>query len=258
MAEKEGLLLKLDRKELKSCGLCEDNYQPIIVLPPKIFAEIEAISRAWDEEWLAYLKGTIDQKNLIAFIQSIVVPKQEVSSASVDVHAKDVPADADIIGTVHSHHTMGSFFSGTDTGSIAQHHPVCLVYSHKDGIKGLLQVSLPCGNYILAPALVEFARPKIDEKFIAEAKTKFSKKTYNYVQPNWQSRGYNPSPANPAQDYSSGYQLYGSEIPPFLLAQGYVECDLCGCAFPHTLITRLDNTNLCDACVLYYNRGYYP
>lgn len=233
------MLIKLKVEEVKTCGLCEEDNQPVVYLRPVIIAQIEALSTAWNEEWLGYLYGTVNDKDLVAIVNQLFVPEQEVSYSSVDVDAKNVPNDANVIGTVHSHHTMGSFFSGTDTGSIAQHHPICLVYSHKDGIKGLYRVSLPCGNYMLAKASVLPLLPIVKQEFIDASKLKLKKKVYQSTyQPNYYRQ--------------SAYQQSDEKTSVF------TRCACCGMFFPESQIRNIEDTEVCLYCAPYFGRYTYP
>jgi hypothetical protein len=258
--EGEGLLFKLDYKEIKSCELFPNN--PVIYLTQAVNAQIIAISHSWKEEWLGYLKGTVDMKNLKAIVTSIHVPEQEVSSASVDVEAKDVPGGADIIGTVHSHHTMGSFFSGTDTGSIARHHTLCLVYSYKDGIKALFRVDLPCGHFKPTEADIEVLRPEVPKTFLEKVLAKIKKKVY----PTY-NQGYTPGAGAAYNGYQGGWRagsLYGSAkdvTGGFAgetdnlgrpISNPMVKCCCCQTSHSADVTTDIKGQKYCPECAIYY------
>lgn len=108
----------------------------------------ELMSEFKHMEWLGYLVGNIsDRKH---YVEDIVIPEQEVSTASVKVLG--VPP-ADCIGTVHSHHSMGAFTSSTDVEHLVGNHPVCIVVSDSKMI-AKARLETPCGRLIAVEATV--------------------------------------------------------------------------------------------------------
>jgi len=131
-------------------------------------------------EWLAYLlgpKGTRD-------VEDIFVPDQSISTARVDDIECEEFNDLSIIGVIHSHHTMGHSFSGTDHEYINGNHDISIVMSNT-GLSGQFRYKTPCGAYKIIDVNV---RLKVDiefddEKFIEAIKPKLSERTfgpYNY------------------------------------------------------------------------------
>lgn len=125
----------------------------------EIDQRVENIIKSIDEE----LKGNqefngylvADKKNVWRIID-LIIPKQEVTGASVDEEkGKNMPSQYEekfleffnrkdnkvIIGTMHSHNSMGSFQSGADTTDVDNHAYINLnaklpfidmVWSHED------------------------------------------------------------------------------------------------------------------------------
>jgi proteasome lid subunit RPN8/RPN11 len=124
-------------------------------------------------EWLGYLVGKI--KGTKHYIEDMVIPEQEVTTASVKVLG-DPPSDC--IGTVHSHHTMGAFTSGTDEEHLVGNHPVCMVVSDSKTI-AKVRLDTPCGRLVAVDATVY--TEEIEKKpspFVEDAKTKIKEKTF--------------------------------------------------------------------------------
>ena len=89
-------------------------------------------------EWLAYLLG---KDNMI---DDIFVPKQQVTSGSVNDIDTSRLNSLPVIGVIHSHHSMGNGFSGTDNEWINQNNDISLCISNK-GINGHVRWKTPCG-----------------------------------------------------------------------------------------------------------------
>ncbi len=149
-------------------------------------------------EWLAYLVGKIDHEKQYVLVEDLVIPdSQRVTGANVyDVEYGWSDGKA-IIGVIHSHHSMGAFFSGTDDAYINQNHDVSIVVSTNQSspIKGQVRIKTPCDAYVLAEDL-EFSikYPKVldEKKFEKEftSKIKSNTPTYGYRGGNFLSRGF--------------------------------------------------------------------
>lgn len=90
-------------------------------------------------EWLAYLLG---KDNMV---DDIFVPKQQVTSGSVNDIDTSRLNSLPVIGVIHSHHSMGNGFSGTDNEWINQNNDISLCISDK-GINGHVRWKTPCGS----------------------------------------------------------------------------------------------------------------
>ena len=87
-------------------------------------------------EWLAILLGTASKDGFEVKVKQIFVPRvQERTHGSCDVDDKDIPDKIrpEIVGVVHSHHSMGAFFSGTDKAldGVNSRFPCSIVISSK-------------------------------------------------------------------------------------------------------------------------------
>jgi proteasome lid subunit RPN8/RPN11 len=116
-------------------------------------------------EWLGYLVGTI--KGTKHFVEDMIIPEQEVTTASVTVLGS--PPEM-CIGTVHSHHTMGAFTSGTDKEHLVGNHPVCMVVSDSKTI-ATVRLETPCGRLVAVDATV-YTEKIANKSFLEEAKAK--------------------------------------------------------------------------------------
>jgi proteasome lid subunit RPN8/RPN11 len=109
------------------------------------------------DEWLALLVGTRSADGMDIAVTSLRIPQQERSHASCEL-AKPEPLAPDVVGVVHSHHSMGAFFSQTDVNTLNPRFPSSLVVAHvkaksseAEGLLGFSYqaegcVSLPCGS----------------------------------------------------------------------------------------------------------------
>lgn len=120
-------------------------------------------------EWLAYLEGEVDHDKHHVLVKDIVIPDSQ-QTTGVNVYNVEYSWNEGrkIIGVIHSHHSMGAFFSGTDDAYINQNHDVSIVVStsERSPIKGQVRMKTRCGAYILAEDLdFSVKREKVlDEK----------------------------------------------------------------------------------------------
>jgi hypothetical protein len=136
-------------------------------------------------EWLAYLVGTVDREANKVTVEDLVIPdSQQVTSVSVynvEYEWGALPDGKSICGVIHSHHSMGAFFSGTDDAYINQNHDVSIVVATAKGreIKSQVRVKAPCGAYILSENItysINYPTVLDEDAFEAEFKSKI--KTY--------------------------------------------------------------------------------
>jgi proteasome lid subunit RPN8/RPN11 len=81
------------------------------------------------DEWIALLLGTRSENGLEITVSGIQVPLQERSYASCEL-ARPEPLGSNVVGVVHSHHSMGAFFSKTDHDTLNPRFPSSLVVAH--------------------------------------------------------------------------------------------------------------------------------
>jgi len=141
-------------------------------------------------EWLAYLIGD-DKGN----ITDLLIPKQDVCSVSVSNIVCTDYNKYNIIGVIHSHHSMGNSFSKTDDDWINQNHEISLCISSSNGISGHMRWKTPCGSYILVDVNIKLLLDTDFEKeeFIKGVKENVNDKVYSYVykQKNWDAGFFN-------------------------------------------------------------------
>ena len=169
-------------KVVEKCSLAKDLEDPEVSMDFIVMQKALAMTQEMgSKEWLGYLKGFPTEDGF--HIDDIFIPKQTVTSSDVDEIERVV--DADIVGTIHSHHNMGTFFSGTDHDYIGGNNPVMIVIDSKGNTKCAVRAKLQCGNYILLEAelTVLYAdNPEIKE-FITANKDKITEKVYTWVSP---------------------------------------------------------------------------
>lgn len=158
----------------RGCEVCEEQ-SPAILVKPHVDAKIRAITNALEShEWLGYLLGT--KQDDLYFVDNLYVPKQTVKLATVEVEERYTAPN--ILGTVHSHHGMGAFFSGPDK-DMAANHDITVVTSGRE-TKAKARVVVPCGRYTLMDAeyIVDHPTPRGVKQFAQEAVNKFTFYTY--------------------------------------------------------------------------------
>jgi len=134
-------------------------------ITPTVKRKIDLLMAKYqNREWLAYLTG----KDLT--VDDMVVPKQVATSTSVSNIQYPAELKDKIIGVIHSHHSMGAFFSGTDHDYINGNHDISIVVSRND-IKAQVRWDTPCGGKIIVPAKVKIflATSFNEEEFLKNA-----------------------------------------------------------------------------------------
>ena len=164
---------------VETCGLVhdKDSPKPAIYMSYVVYCSILAMCKHMGTlEWLGYLTGKKGEEGNYS-VTGVLVPEQEVTGTSVDEIGE--VETSNIIGTVHSHHNMGAFFSGTDNHFIGSNHEVMVVFGGNT-TKQQIRRHLPCGAYISleadllifgpnykgAASFIEHNKDKIKEKKI--------------------------------------------------------------------------------------------
>lgn len=147
-------------------------------MKPLVKEQIEALMKEYSNiEWLAYLIGEWkDSKTPL--VKELFIPEQKVSSASVNNIRCPEHNDLNVIGVIHSHHTMGHSFSQVDADWINQNHNISLVVSHS-GMDGQVRFKTPCGSLMTVKAKTKLWYDiDFDSKdFIKKAKEKIKRYT---------------------------------------------------------------------------------
>jgi len=127
-------------------------------------------------EWLAYLLGDKAQPTII---KDIHVPKQDVTTTSVDNIQCPEFNELPVIGVIHSHHGMGTGFSGTDHKFLNQNHNLSIVIA-KNGIAGQMRWTTPCGGLKIIPVKCRVKYDIVFDKdlFVKDTDPKINQKGY--------------------------------------------------------------------------------
>lgn len=118
-------------------------------------------------EWMALLVGTRSDNGLDVAVTGLRVPLQERGTVDCKL-VKHEPLTPDIVGVVHSHHSMSAFFSQTDDEELNPRFPTSIVVAQNKhnaseveelygfSYKAEGRAPLPCGtmgiiNYVAIP-----------------------------------------------------------------------------------------------------------
>ncbi len=129
-------------------------------------------------EWLLYCE--LDELEGYPYVHSPVIPRQEVTSSSVEVTE---PMNKPVV--IHSHHSMQASFSNTDDEYINSNHTLSLLYtSTKKLCEGKMRVRMPCGEYLLVDVknilYVSTGKTLDVEEFKREAEKKIQRVIITY------------------------------------------------------------------------------
>lgn len=148
---------------VKNCPVTRAS-RGVVRIAPGVLAELAGTLE--DEkglEWAVLLHGSKSDDGLEVEVTSISVPAQERHGTEVDVADESGRAQQpkDCMGVLHSHHSMGAFFSTTDRTKLNPRYGLSIVISSniktdEDAWLGFSyqaegKVILPCGTSGLVP-----------------------------------------------------------------------------------------------------------
>lgn len=136
-----------------------------IYIDSLVHDKIRMLTSQITTEWLGYLIGRIE--GTIAYIDDIFIPLQTVTTTHVKV-IENQALPANIIGTAHSHHDMGSFLSSTDHRYLVSNHPVTIVASYS-GLLAKMRVKAPCEALMLLDADIHIEDALILKEFLNQS-----------------------------------------------------------------------------------------
>jgi len=166
--------------EIECVEKCSKAPEEVLVwIRPLAKVKIDALMEKYPSiEWFSYLLGEL-KTDFGYIVDDIYIPKQTVTSTSVDnIDAPDFNK-LPVIGALHSHHGMGNGFSGTDHAYVNGNHDISLVIS-KDGVAGQVRYKTPCGALKIVDAKVKPLMEVDFDKdgFLKSETEKIEKKTY--------------------------------------------------------------------------------
>lgn len=138
----------------KDCSFLSDHKTPNtdIFIDAKVANAIRYLMKKSDAEWQMLLIGDVEEKEEgyhIVNVSDYYIPLQEVTGTTVrntDCIDQQTIADKHIVATLHSHVSMGAFFSQTDmtecNSSPIKYH---VVMNNKLEYSAIRQHKLPCG-----------------------------------------------------------------------------------------------------------------
>jgi hypothetical protein len=153
--------------DVKGCPIVE----PIDVhVPWEMWQTFVQLTKSFNTEWIAYLKGKYDEKERGWIIESYYFPDQIVSGTHVE--ALDGQCQEGTIGAIHSHVDMSVFWSKEDEDHA--NHIVEIVINRKAEFKLAIRTQLGCGKwsrvesgkvyYIDLPAACDELKTKFKER----------------------------------------------------------------------------------------------
>jgi hypothetical protein len=147
----------------------------VVWIKPLAKVKIDALMEKYPNlEWFAYLLSDDPEKEP-HIVADIHIPKQYATAGNVDDIECDDFNDLPCIGAIHSHHGMGTGFSGTDHEWVNQNHDISLVIA-KNGIAGQVRWKTPCGSLKIIDAKI---KPLFEVEFDKEAFLKETEKISN-------------------------------------------------------------------------------
>lgn len=170
---------------VEACSKAPDEI--VIWVRPLAKVKIDALMEKFPAiEWFSYLLGEVKETYIV---NDLYIPKQTVTSTSVDnIDAPDFNK-LPVIGALHSHHGMGNGFSGTDHTYVNGNHNISLVIS-KDGVAGQVRWNTPCGALKIVNAKVK-PLMEVDfdkDEFLKVETEKIEKKNYTPI--NYKAGGH--------------------------------------------------------------------
>lgn len=140
---------------VKACPYAAGS-QGILRIPTGIVAQMaHTVRHEAHNEWAIILLGKREENGLVVTVEDFLVPaNQQRSGGEVDL--PHITLSSDVVGVVHSHHSMGAFFSEKDRTELNTRFPVSLVISYRNGSHEAAwlgweylctgKIKLPCGK----------------------------------------------------------------------------------------------------------------
>jgi hypothetical protein len=130
--------------DIKGCPMMTSmENEHLVRIPHDMYQNWIWLCLRFDTEWIAYLKGTQDPTTKVWSITEMYFPKQKANSSHVD--AADGEVQEGTIGSVHSHVSMGAFFSTEDENHF--NHPVEMVINREGKMAICVRLPLECGRF---------------------------------------------------------------------------------------------------------------
>lgn len=149
---------EIENKIIKECGYIDNittSEDVEIILSFKVQAAIKYLCEHIEVEWQMFLTGKTYEDGSV-YCEDFIIPKQKVTAASVEsleIVDKEYVKKHDIVANIHSHGTMGVFFSPTDD-TANNFIPINIVTNNKEEYKAVSHYELPCGCSINKKAKV--------------------------------------------------------------------------------------------------------
>lgn len=144
-----------------SCSYVKDETDEKIFLSPEIYCKIKSLCTKIEDEWQMFLSGEAVEGGI--FLKDYYIPKQEVTGSSVknlDCIDKKFIEDYKILASIHSHSSMGVFFSSTDENDTnLQSLDYHIVTNNNGEFKACKKVRLPCGLLITQDIKINLRSP---------------------------------------------------------------------------------------------------
>lgn len=161
--------------EVKECSKAPNSIQ--INMHQIVIQKIKILNEKFKNiEWLAYLVGKDYE------VEDLHIPHQEVSSVTVDKIESPEYNKHNIIGVIHSHHSMGNAFSGTDDEYINQNHDISICVTSNMNMNAQVRWKTPCGSTKIINGYVnKYFTKDISwvDGFLKEIDEKIKEKTIN-------------------------------------------------------------------------------
>lgn len=134
--------------ETKEVTCSEVEKKNSVFITEKVARKVSFLIRKFPSiEWSGDLIGYEDEKGFV--VLDFEIPPQKVTSTTVTPERKSMPKDC--IGVIHSHHSMGLGFSGTDKEFANGNHTVSILVAKESCMlgwksKATVKVKTPCGK----------------------------------------------------------------------------------------------------------------
>jgi hypothetical protein len=172
---KEAGLIDVDDEEVPIVSVepIVEGINPVIHFPMELSDKIRYITAKLDSEWICVLKGKRDKNHY--HVSELVIPTQKNSAAHT--LSEDLISGDDIIGWLHSHSSMGAFFSSEDEET-NQCLPCSVVVNKANEYEAQATVLLETKREVKMNALVDWGYPVVEEdeepEWYKEIKPKFN------------------------------------------------------------------------------------
>lgn len=186
------------------CPVEKEANTPTLIISREMWESWINLARVFDTEWIAYLIGKKTGEREWE-VTDMYFPKQEATSVHVSAEQGEIREGT--VAAVHSHVSMGVFFSKEDTAHA--NHDVEVVINRDAKYKMSVRVKLECGRFARVDGNLRLrGEERSEDPLVGELKKVLKKETYS-TSSSPSSQGYRGGHGGDGDTEAIGHYRHG-------------------------------------------------